>query len=423
MKMLAELKLKYENEVDFAQWSKKLLKTSWFICLFITIGAIGIFSALILNGEYEIKFTGMSYIRYAMIYIIIPFVLIAASILASQTALTFFGKKKQYAMQAFTCLLCLNCMAAIVTITHYTVGGIYMSFSFICFISLIYIDRKLVIFSAVISVLTYLAIVFLFLSGKSAAGEIKHGVEEIITTVIFICSSAAITVYILSRKEILISNVMQLKNGIVYTMADLVENRDKNTGGHIDRTSLYMKILTDAMLEKGVYADEIHKWNLESIVSSARLHDVGKITIPDSILNKPGPLTKEEYEVIKSHSQEGESIINKTIKRTGNAVFLQNAKMFAAYHHERWDGNGYPYALCGAAIPLPGRLLAIIDVYDALVSERPYKKTFTHEEAMDIIVNDSGKHFDPLIANVFKDVSVQIEAAREKYYHIEAVPN
>ena len=122
-----------------------------------------------------------------------------------------------------------------------------------------------------------------FFWNKSVTGEIKHGIEEIITTISIIICATAITVYILSRKEILIANVVQLKNGIVYTMADLVENRDKNTGGHIDRTSVYMKILIDAMLKKGIYAEEIRKWDLESIVWSARLHDVGKNFVKNSL--------------------------------------------------------------------------------------------------------------------------------------------
>jgi len=209
--------------------------------------------------------------------------------------------------------------------------------------------------------------------------------------------------------------LVRLQNGIVYTMADLVENRDKNTGGHIDRTSVYMKILIDAMLAQGEYADELLGWDLESVISSARLHDVGKITIPDSILNKPGSLTKEEFEIMKSHSMEGELIIDKAIERTGDAEFLRNAKMIAVYHHERWNGTGYPYGLTETEIPLQGRLMAIIDVYDALVSERPYKKAFTHEEAVKIIMEDSGKHFDPCIAKVFHSVNEQILAESVKF--------
>jgi len=206
-----------------------------------------------------------------------------------------------------------------------------------------------------------------------------------------------------------------LQNGIVYTMADLVENRDKNTGGHIDRTSVYFKILIDAMMEQKVYSDEMRNWNMESVVSSARLHDLGKIVISDSILNKPGPLTEEEFKTMKRHSLEGERIIDKAITQTGDAEFLHNAKMIAASHHECWDGSGYPHGLKGEAIPLQGRIMAIIDVYDALVSERPYKKAFSNEDAMKIIQKGSGQHFDPSITKVFCDVNDQVLAAKENF--------
>ena len=223
------------------------------------------------------------------------------------------------------------------------------------------------------------------------------------------------TAQLLERTEQLTRRTEQLillQSGIVYTLADLVENRDENTGGHIDRTSMYIKILLDGMMEQGVYTDEIMTWDLESVISSARLHDVGKITIPDAILNKPGRLTEEEFQTMKSHAARGEQIIEQAIRRTGDAEFLRNAKLIAAYHHERWDGSGYPYGLKGTDIPLHGHIMAIIDVYDALVSERPYKKAFSHEEAYRIINDESGKHFDPLIVKVFNEVSDQIMAAK-----------
>ena len=205
-----------------------------------------------------------------------------------------------------------------------------------------------------------------------------------------------------------------LKNGIVHTLADVVESRDRGTGGHIDRTTVYMELLISAMLERGVYADEIRDWDMDSVVSSARLHDVGKISIPDSILNKPGPLTAEEFQTMKTHSSEGEVIIEKAMERTGDAEFLRNAKLIATYHHERWDGSGYPYGLAGTDIPLHGRIMAVIDVYDALVSERPYKKAFTHEKALEIITEDAGRHFDPSIAEVFNAISGRIDEERVK---------
>ena len=219
------------------------------------------------------------------------------------------------------------------------------------------------------------------------------------------------TVQLARRTE----QLVLLQNGIVYTFADLVENRDKNTGGHIDRTAVYLSILIDAMLEQEVYTDGMHGWNMEAVISSARLHDLGKIVISDSILNKPGPLTKDEFEAMKGHAIAGERIIDKAIKQTGDADFLYNAKMIAAYHHEYWDGSGYPYGLKGTTIPLQARLMAIIDVYDALVSERPYKEPFPHEEAVKIIGNGSGRQFDPLIAEVFNKVNATMKAVKGNF--------
>ncbi|MCL2187136.1 MAG: response regulator [Defluviitaleaceae bacterium] len=195
--------------------------------------------------------------------------------------------------------------------------------------------------------------------------------------------------------------LFNLKNGLVFAMADLVESRDKNTGGHIDRTSVYMQLLIEQMLTQKVYADEIRTWNIDFVVSASRLHDVGKILIPDSVLNKPDKLTIEEFEIMKTHVLEGERIIDNIIARTGEAEFLTYAKTIAVSHHEKWNGTGYPYGLKGEEIPLMGRVMAIVDVYDALISERPYKKAFSPEEAVAIIKKDAGTHFDPLIVPIF----------------------
>jgi len=223
------------------------------------------------------------------------------------------------------------------------------------------------------------------------------------------------SVQLAERSELLVERTVQLeriKHGIVFTMSNLVENRDKNTGGHIERTVRYMKLLIDAMLEKNVYCNDMSDWNIAAVVASAPMHDLGKIIIPDSILNKPGPLSKEEFDTMKSHAIEGKRLIEETIKLTGDSEFLQNARLIAAYHHERWNGEGYPHGLKGTDIPLHGRIMAIIDVYDALVYERPYKAAFEHEKAVGIIMEESGSHFDPKIAEVFYMINDQMQAAR-----------
>ena len=204
----------------------------------------------------------------------------------------------------------------------------------------------------------------------------------------------------------------RLQNNIVSVLADMVENRDKGTGGHIERTSVYMKILIEEMKRSGVYEEEIEGWDVDRIISSARMHDLGKISITDIIMNKPGKLTDDEYEVMKTHAIEGERIIDEIISRTGEGEYLRNARLFAGCHHERWDGNGYPRGLKGEEIPLQGRIMAIVDVYDALVSERPYKKAIPEDEAVEIIMENAGTYYDPKIVEVFFNVRDRFEKAR-----------
>ena len=209
------------------------------------------------------------------------------------------------------------------------------------------------------------------------------------------------------------ARLQRLQNSIVFVLADMVENRDQGTGGHIERTTTYIKILLAAMIARGLYAEELSKIDLDLMTSSARLHDVGKIAISDNILNKPDKLTDDEFAIMKTHTSQGERTIGQIVSRTGDReAFLQNARLFAGYHHERWDGRGYPYGLAGTDIPLQGRILAFVDVYDALVSERPYKKPFTHEEAINIIMENVGKQFDPNIAEVFYEVRDQFKAVK-----------
>jgi putative two-component system response regulator len=192
---------------------------------------------------------------------------------------------------------------------------------------------------------------------------------------------------------------------MIFILADMVENRDSGTGGHIERTSEYVKVLIQEMQKQKIYFDEVKDWDLEMMGICAILHDIGKIGVTDLILNKPGKLTDEEFAQMKNHASNGAQIINRVITRTGHDEFLHNARLFAEYHHESWDGSGYPHGLKGLEIPIQGRIMAIADVYDALISARPYKPAFTHEKATDIILKDAGKKFDPEIADIFNTIN------------------
>jgi len=211
------------------------------------------------------------------------------------------------------------------------------------------------------------------------------------------------------------AEVFNLQNAVLATVADLVEFRDKHTGGHIARTQLFLKAVIDEMMKEGLYADIMLKWDMDFFLPSAQLHDVGKIGISDSILNKPGKLTQEEFEIMKTHVDIGVEAIEKIMSETHEHAFLDHAVLIAGTHHEKWDGGGYPLGLKGQNIPIEGRLMAIADVYDALISERPYKKAYTHEEACRIIEESAGTHFDPEIVKIFKQVEDEFKKIAEKY--------
>lgn len=199
--------------------------------------------------------------------------------------------------------------------------------------------------------------------------------------------------------------VVELQIAILKTMADLVESRDTITGEHMEQTQKGLSVMLDSLQELGLFRDEIDTWDLPLFLESSLLHDVGKISISDAILKKPGPLTKEEFEVMKLHTNYGVMIIEKIQSYASESAFLSYAKVLAGTHHEKWDGSGYPDGLAGENIPLKGRLMALADVYDALVAIRPYKKAFPKAEAVRIIIDGRGTHFDPVLVDVFKQVA------------------
>ena len=202
-----------------------------------------------------------------------------------------------------------------------------------------------------------------------------------------------------------VENIIDLQSALLKTMAEMVECRDSNTGGHIERTQRYIRLLVDEIKKTELYINQTKAWDVDMLIQSCQLHDVGKISINDSILRKPGKLDEAEFNEMKKHAAYGEQLIKKIESLTKESDFLNCARIFAGSHHERWNGMGYPRGLSGEEIPLEGRIMAVADVYDALVSERSYKKPFNHKQAVEIIRKDSGTHFDPNIVDVFLNVA------------------
>ena len=230
-----------------------------------------------------------------------------------------------------------------------------------------------------------------------------------------ICDMAAGTAEQMREIRYYADATAQMQNGLIITMADLVENRDSDTGAHVQKTAAYVRIILEGLKEKGYYAGKLTPKFISDAVMSAPLHDVGKINISDAILNKPGKLTDEEYEIMKTHTVHGKEIMEKAISTVKGENYLKEARNMAAYHHERWDGKGYPEGLHGEVIPLSARVMAVADVFDALVSARVYKPAFPLEKALSILKEGAGSQFDPKCVEVFLDALPEVKQVLRKY--------
>jgi putative two-component system response regulator len=218
-----------------------------------------------------------------------------------------------------------------------------------------------------------------------------------------------------------------IQDASLHALAVLAETRDTDTGNHLRRTQAYVELLVESLAKNPAYAPHLAGGKARAIVRAAPLHDIGKVGIPDHILLKPSGLTPDEYSVIQSHSHIGGEAIDVAMRRvlpsdrlplpSDNAAlsFLAVAGLIARWHHERWDGSGYPDHLAGEAIPLPARIMAVADVYDALITPRVYKHAISHAAAVEIIRTERSRQFDPLLADLFLELHEQFAEVATRF--------
>ncbi len=229
--------------------------------------------------------------------------------------------------------------------------------------------------------------------------------------------------FLRNRSDYLVAEVARrtreneaLQDVVVLAMASLGETRDNETGNHLRRTQHYVRCLAERLKNHPRFADTLTPDAIRLLFKSAPMHDIGKVGIPDAILLKPGRLTPEEFEVMKTHTTLGYEAIHRAELSLGEELpFLRFAKEIALSHQEKWDGSGYPQGLAGESIPVSARLMAVADVYDALISERVYKKAFTHERARQLIVAGRGQHFDPDLVDAFLTEEAQFQAVARRF--------
>jgi HD-GYP domain-containing protein (c-di-GMP phosphodiesterase class II) len=225
----------------------------------------------------------------------------------------------------------------------------------------------------------------------------------------------AITTEVLREKN---EQLTATRDVAVYTLAKVAESRDMDTGRHLERICAYSLILANELRKNPAYQEVITHEFLTNLRQSSPLHDIGKVSISDAILLKPGRLTPDEFEEMKKHTVVGNNILQDVISHKSEATFLKMAAVVANGHHERFDGQGYPVGLSGDAIPLPARIVALADVYDALTSERPYKKAYSPEIARDMILAESGGHFDPDVVDAFQKRFDDFVAVQRRYPNV-----
>jgi putative two-component system response regulator len=208
---------------------------------------------------------------------------------------------------------------------------------------------------------------------------------------------------------------METRDLAIFAMAKLAESRDSETGAHLERVRSYCRTLVQQLRTLPQYQSVIDDEYVRTISQTSPLHDIGKVAIPDAILLKPGKLTPDEFAIMKTHTTHGAATLEAALQHYPDAQFLRMARDIALCHHERFDGSGYPRGVQGLDIPLAARILALADVYDALVSKRMYKEAFTHETARTMIIENSGRHFDPDVVQAFIASEADFLAIRQRY--------
>lgn len=243
--------------------------------------------------------------------------------------------------------------------------------------------------------------------------------DEDVATLRRIANSAAVAMTNVGLFNSLVAardEAERAKDAVILALASLAETRDSDTGNHIRRTQHYVRLLAEACRRRGLFGNALDDETIDLLFKAAPLHDIGKVGIPDSVLLKPGPLDESEFAVMKTHAELGrKAIANAEHHIGGSSPLLRCAQEIAHTHHERWDGKGYPRGLEGGDIPLGGRLMAVADVYDALVSKRIYKDAIPHFEAVTIIAGQRGRQFDPDVVDIFLEIARDFERIHENF--------
>lgn len=289
--------------------------------------------------------------------------------------------------------------------TCFAMAGIYIVLSLIIFLDRWrYIEKH-----KRISIFTYLIVLI-----SITVYQMLHP-QALLSS---LCATVIVLGAYINQENPAVAELTHYHDEMIMGFATLVENKDGSTGGHIRRTTMYVELLAKELRKRGFYKELLTKDYMRNLCMAAPMHDIGKIAVPDVVLKKPGALTKEEFELIKTHTDRGGKIIEETFSRLGNEQYTKMAYEVARYHHEKWNGTGYPEGLKCNEIPLCARIMAIADVFDALSEKRCYRDAMPLEKCFKIIEEGSGQHFDPMLVEVFLDIKEEVERIHSEAFRI-----
>lgn len=327
--------------------------------------------------------TGLPKRRSRKLVLYSPFVINVIVVMAYIDELKYYpGKLSNYSMgmSAYTC---------------FVMAGVYIALSMVVFFRRWrYIEKH-----KRVSIFTYLSVMAL------VAGYQMLYPQALVSS---ICVTVIIVGVYINQENPSIAELSHYHNEMIMGFATLVENKDGSTGGHIKRTTAYVRLLAEELRHRGYYKEVLTKDYMKNLCMAAPMHDIGKIAIPDVILQKPGRLTDEEYEVIKQHAVSGGKIVEETFGHLGNEQYTRMAYEVARFHHEKWNGRGYPEGRKRQEIPLCARIMAIADVFDAVSEKRCYKEAFPMEQCFEIIAEGSGQDFDPMLVEIFLEMKEKV---------------
>jgi len=336
--------------------------------------------------------------------------------------LFFIISKKQIYRNKFKYLLCLGIQTIILIYSADCDMDITIMYMMAPITALLYFDPNLEFISCIFAIISMF--IGIIIQAPVTVKELYHDVTPfmfVMTTggahlmEMVTASAIFITITVIARK--LMNTVCKrneeieaIQNNLVFSFADMIESRDGTTGEHVKRTSKIVSLIAEKIKNNpDLYPNEFMDRELDLIVMSAPLHDIGKMKVPDAILSKPGKLTADEYDIIKTHSAEGAKIIDKTMSNIEDPLYVGIARAMALCHHEKWDGSGYPKGISGRDIPVSARIMAVADVFDALCSKRSYKDPFTVDEAYKIMNDSKGTHFEPALVDILNQLKPEME--------------